>query len=552
MSGQKQEAVHLVDDEALLPTCKPEEMVHGNSGENTTPKRSVREGYVKTRRKDIKGDLRILMLADGENGADAVQNVLRRESIVFIAEAVDTLEDFIKALQASLPDLIVAVCSMPSLTGLAALAAARERSSDVPFIFVTDPVGDEVAVELIRRGATDHILKTRLGRLSTAVERAISEREERTERARAGKEQKRLAEAVENIVEGIAIISPELTFEYANPSLCKMTGYASEELLGKSVGVLWISGYDARCAAVWKHVAAGNAWTGCLSHKRKDGTEAVHGATISPLSDHSGALTGYVAVCRDPSDEDQLERQRRHAEKMDALRTLCGGIAHNFNNILAIILGFTELVAGCTTKGSRDEGYLKRVVEAGFRGRDLIRQLLAFSRTTVQQKEPLLLSAVVKETVRLLRATVPAGIRIRVRVVSESHLIPGDPAQIRQILLNLSGNAIHAMRGKGGVLNMELFDFNVLPSQDGNQGMKPGSYMKLKVRDAVIGMEPAIFDRIFDPFFTTRKTGEGTGLGLFVVHGIVTQSNGYVTVESEPGRGSAFTVYLPVVNNDTR
>jgi len=504
------------------------------------------------RAEENKGDLRILMLADRQEDANAVQNVLRQNSIAFVTEVVETLEYFIKALQGSLPDLILAACSMPSLTGFAALATARERTSDVPFIFVTDAVGDEVAVELVRRGATDQILRTRLGLLPAAVERAIAERDDRREHARSEKELKRLAEVIESMVEGVAIISPELTLEYANPSLCKMTGCTAKELDGKNVSAILRGGTDTAHAAIWKHVAAGSDWAGRLSHRRKDGTEAVHGATISPLRDHSGALTGYVAVCRDPSGEDQLERERRQAEKMDALRTLCGGIARNFNNILAIIIGFTELAAGRAKKGGRNEDYLRRVMEASFRGRDLIRQLLAFSRTTVQEKKPLLLSATVKETARLMRATAPAGIRIRARTVSESGLILGNPAEIRQVLMSLATNAVYAMEEKGGVLDMELSDFSVPPPHDNEHGMKSGSYMRLVVRDTGTGMEPAITGRIFDPFFTTKKAGEGTGLGLFVVRGIVTQSNGYVTVESEHGKGSTFTIYLPVVDNETQ
>jgi PAS domain S-box-containing protein len=492
------------------------------------------------------------MLADIKNDADAVQNVLRQNHIACVMEAVEALEGFIKALQGSLPDLILAVCSMPSLTGLAALAAARERTSDIPIIFVTDAFGEQLAVDLLKKGVTDYVSKRSLGQLPAAVHRAIVERDDRRERTRAQEELKRLAEAIGSIVEGVAIISPELTFEYANPSLCTMTGYTANELLGKSVNVVPRDDTDAACTAVWKHVAAGSVWAGRLSHKRKDGIEVVHGITISPLLDHSGALTGYVAVCRDVSVEERLERQCRQAEKMDALRTLCGGIAHNFNNILAIISGFTELAAGRVKKGNRDEDYLRRVMEACFRGRDLIRQLLVFSRTTDQKKEPVLLSTVVKGTARLLRAAGPAKIRVRVRVVSESGLILGDPAEIRQVLISLATNAVYAMKERGGVIDMVLSDFSVSPSHDNEHGMKPGSYMKLEVRDTGTGIEPAVIGRIFDPFFTTKKAGEGTGLGLFVVDGVMTQTNGYVTVESEPGRGSTFTVYLPVVNNDTR
>lgn len=257
-----------------------------------------------------------------------------------------------------------------------------------------------------------------------------------------------------------------------------------------------------------------------------------------------------ILILGNMAEEERLERQLRQAQKMEALNTLCGGVAHYFNNILAAVIGFTELVADNVERGSMDEGYLRRVLEASIRGRELLRQLLAFSRKTEQKKKLLLLGTIVKETGRLLRATVPAAIRVRVRIVKESGPVLGDPTEIRQILINLCANAVYAMREKGGVLDIEVSDFSLSPSCENDYGMEPGLYTKLLVRDTGVGIEPGIIDRIFDPFFTTKKVGEGIGLGLFVVHGIVKQSNGYITVESMSGGGSTFAVYLPKEGTD--
>jgi len=255
--------------------------------------------------------------------------------------------------------------------------------------------------------------------------------------------------------------------------------------------------------------------------------------------------TAYEKLMHETKQREQAEAQLRQAQKMEALGTLSGGIAHDFNNILAAIIGFTELVAEHTPKGSRDEHHLGRVMEASLRGRDLVRQMLTFSRSTSEEKKPLLLSSVVSETVTMLRATTPTTIRINVNIQSESGLIFADPTQIQQILLNLCTNATHAMRDKGGILDVELSDFSVPPS--GGNGMTPGLYMKLVIRDTGAGIPPEIMEKIFDPFFTTKKIGEGTGLGLSVVHGIVKRSGGYITVESEPEKGTTFTVYFPKV-----
>ncbi|MGD0231215.1 MAG: response regulator [Syntrophorhabdales bacterium] len=241
----------------------------------------------------------------------------------------------------------------------------------------------------------------------------------------------------------------------------------------------------------------------------------------------------------------ETEAQLRQARKMEALGTLTGGVAHEFNNILSAIIGFTELLAGHAAKGSRDERHLARIMEASIRGRDIVRQLLTFMRKTEQEKKPLRLSSIVKETVKFLRASTPSTIDIRVDVKSESGVILGDPVQIQQVLMNLCTNAAFAMREKGGSLDIALSDFSVSPSSRDPQDIEPGLYIKLTVRDTGSGIAPEIIDKIFDPFFTTKEVGEGTGLGLSVVHGIVKQHDGYITVESEPGKGSTFTVYFP-------
>jgi PAS domain S-box-containing protein len=252
----------------------------------------------------------------------------------------------------------------------------------------------------------------------------------------------------------------------------------------------------------------------------------------------------YDKLMRETEERQQIEAQLRQAQKMEALGTMSGGIAHDFNNMLAAIIGFAELLEGHVQKGSRDAHHLDRIMKAGIRGRELVRQMLTFSRKTEQEKKPLALSSIVKETVKLIRATTPSTINIRVNAVSEV-LILGDPTQIQQVLMNLCTNAAHAMREKGGSLDIELSDYSASRSNDDPQGIAPGHYVKLTVRDTGIGMSSDVMEKIFDPFFTTKKVGEGTGLGLSVVHGIVKQHEGHIAVESEPGRGSTFTVYFP-------
>ncbi len=244
-------------------------------------------------------------------------------------------------------------------------------------------------------------------------------------------------------------------------------------------------------------------------------------------------------------DRERLREQLLQSQKMEALGTATGGIAHDFNNILAAIIGFTESVRGRAEKGSRDERILGRVIEAGLRGRELVKQMLTFARKTAYEKKPLRLSRVVRDTMGLVRASIPATVRISVNVESESGLVMGDLNQIQQVLMNLCANGADAMLERGGALEVGLSDFSVSEAGGSIDGMRAGLYMKLWVRDTGVGMAPDVISRIFDPFFTTKKPGQGTGLGLSIVHGIVKQHGGYMTVESEPGKGSIFTVYLP-------
>ena len=234
---------------------------------------------------------------------------------------------------------------------------------------------------------------------------------------------------------------------------------------------------------------------------------------------------GQIELQREMNERSKAEEQLRQAQKMEALGTMSGGIAHDFNNILAAIIGFSELLEGHVAKGSRDARHLRRIMEAGIRGRELVRQMLAFARKAEQEKKPLPVSSIVKESVKLLRATTPSTINIRVNASSEA-LILGDPTQIQQVLMNLCTNATYAMREKGGSLDIELSDYSVSPSNGDPHGIAPGHYVKLTVRDTGTGISSDIMDKIFDPFFTTKKVGEGTGLGLSVVHGIVKQHDG--------------------------
>ena len=271
---------------------------------------------------------------------------------------------------------------------------------------------------------------------------------------------------------------------------------------------------------------------------------------FNPKSKLGGLIGSILDVTKLKQAEEERRRaetQLRQAQKMEALGTLAGGIAHDFNNILGIIFGYTEIALWSIPDTLPAKGQLEEVLKAAKRAKDLVQQILAFSRRGEKEKKPVQVSLILGEALRMLRATIPSTIDIRSDIRSRSTVL-GDPTQIHQVLMNLCTNAVHAMHERGEILEVTLTDV-VLEQKvdDCHSGHPAGLHVQLTVKDAGHGIDPAILDRIFDPFFTTKAAGAGTGLGLAVVHGIVEGHGGTVEVESEPGKGTIFKVLLPAV-----
>jgi PAS domain S-box-containing protein len=278
--------------------------------------------------------------------------------------------------------------------------------------------------------------------------------------------------------------------------------------------------------------------------------------SAATFKNDAGQEIGMVAILKDISDRvtaqaerEKLEGQLRQSQKMEAIGTLAGGIAHDFNNILSAVMGFTELSQLKIGGNNEVCGYLDKIHQAGSRAKDLVRQILTFSRQSEQELKPIQAGIIAKEVLKLLRASLPASIEIQPCIQSRRPIL-ADPIQIHQILMNLCTNAGHAMRDAGGMLTVSLTDIE-LASIDmaAMPDLKPGGYLEIRVADTGHGMPAEITDRIFDPFFTTKKKGEGTGMGLAVVHGIVKSHGGTIQVASRPGKGTAFTILLPAIEN---
>lgn len=284
---------------------------------------------------------------------------------------------------------------------------------------------------------------------------------------------------------------------------------------------------------------------------RSDGTEFPAEISMTPMMVKGRLLFSFFL--RDVSDlrqaveaRQQLEAQLRQSQKLEAVGTLAGGIAHDFNNILAAIMGYTELSLGAVPEGNQAKKYLEKILKSTMRARDLVKQILAFSRKGMEKLEPVQVSSIIKESVKLLRATLPATIELRQHINDETCMINSTPTHIYQVLMNLCTNAAHAMTEAGGVIEISL-DAVFLDERQamGYADLRHGAYLKLSVRDTGAGIAPECISRIFEPFFTTKEAGRGTGMGLAVVHGIIKSHGGEILVESKPGKGSTFHVLLP-------
>ena len=273
-------------------------------------------------------------------------------------------------------------------------------------------------------------------------------------------------------------------------------------------------------------------------------------ASVFPLTEKDGRPRGVIFIARDITEQKKMEQQLIQARKMEALGVLAGGIAHDFNNILAAIIGFAELakIALGDQRHAQAEDDLGQILTAAGRAKDLVAQMLAFSRNQSGTKSPILVTPILKETVKMLRAFIPAAITIRTELGRESRKIMADATALHQVLMNLASNGAHAMRESGGELLFSLEETDLLPESavPGRQRSNTtSSWLHLAVSDQGGGIDPGIMDRIFDPFFTTKKTGEGTGMGLAAVHGIMHDHGGSILIDNRPGQGVTFHLYLP-------
>ena len=362
----------------------------------------------------------------------------------------------------------------------------------------------------------------------------------------APREALRVARAVGQISEGLAILDIEGHVLFANPAFAAHHGLRREDIAVRPiVDILRIEDKEQR-GRLREALASGQTWSWNMTTAASGAPVRELTLTISPIRDAGGRIVDIVAVERDVTREALVEGRLRQWQKMEALGTLAGGIAHDFNNILLPIQINAELMLASEKEGSPAARRLAQILEATRRGRDMVGQILSFARQKDQDRRPVDIVAVVKESLKLLRISMPKTITISERIDLPSAYALADPTQIGQILMNLGSNAAYAMRDLCGTFEVALSEVT-LDAKDVTRfiGLKPGAYLRLRVSDAGPGMPPEVVNRIFEPFFTTKKSGEGSGLGLSVVDGIVKSHGGAISVSSAVGRGTDITILLP-------
>jgi two-component system cell cycle sensor histidine kinase/response regulator CckA len=495
--------------------------------------------------------LRVLLLEDTPRDADLSIRKLSEAGLHFRADISRNSTEFRAYLEKQSYDLILGDYRLPDWNGLEAVRWLRSSGILTPFLLVTGTLGDELAIECIKAGADDYVLKENLDHLPVAVQRALAEQQLRLERDWAEKE---LRES-ENQYRLLFHSNPHpmwvfdtetLRFLAVNNAAVHHYGYSVSEFLSMTVRDIRPPEEVPRLLQRIKDGTFGSVahhhevW----KHRTKDGS--IIDVEISSEPIVFRAVNASLVLAHDVTEHRKLEQQFRYAQKMEAIGRLAGGVAHDFNNLLMVIGSHVQLLREHLREPDRVDRYTKHIHDAIERAALLTKQLLAFGRKQIQDLRVLDLNSIVPEFCKMLPGLLGADIEVVVRPCPRQCLVYSDKAQIEQVIMNLAVNARDAMP-KGGRLTIETerqrLGREYFPTHE--VSATPGEYVVLAVTDTGMGMDTDTQSQIFEPFFTTKEAGKGTGLGLSTVYGIIKQSGGYIWVYSELGVGTTFKVYLP-------
>lgn len=501
----------------------------------------------------------LLYVDDDKENLESFKAVFRREYEVLLANSAQEAIDILKNTPVQ---VLITDQRMPEMTGSELLEEVALKYPDMLRFMLTGFSDFDPLVDAINRGKLQGYFAKPLDvpHVKERIKKGLAAYYLKLESQRLNDElaqsEARLRSIFDQAAIGIGLIDRSGKFQMVNHKLCELLDYSEDDMLDVSLQEILFhdSANIVPDSSQWESMLKKN--TNCFSvetiGKRHDNKTMWVSMTLSAVLGSKGNYEGMLTVIEDITSRKNAEKESKillkrlqQSQKMEAIGTLAGGIAHDFNNILTSILGFSELAQAEQDAPVHLKEYLGHIHRAGIRAKDLVEQILTFARQTDEELKPVRVDTIMKEAVKLLRSTTPAQIEITSNIISDS-LIIGNPTQIYQIIMNLCTNAIDEMETHGGMLTLELTDtiINDLPEQS---AMKAGDYLELKVSDTGRGIDPEIMDSIFDPYFTSKEPGKGTGLGLATVHGIVNGYHGDIIVDSTLGKGTTFTILLPVI-----
>ena len=495
--------------------------------------------------------IRILLVDDDEDDYILTRDLLAGPGeSPFEFEWAATYEAGLAAMEKHRHDVYLLDYRLGERNGLELLRRAVDLEIRAPMILLTSQGDTRVDMAAMEMGASDYLNKTTLTAdlLQRSIRYALGRaRSEETLR----KSEEKFRSLSENAPDIIYTLGVDGSFTYVNPAWREIMGYGNDETLGKYF-VDFVKEKDAgACIDLFKRVRNGKniIRDQIISMLNKDGTSRLFNLSGAPNLNPSGEVTGMVGLLKDITEHRNAEARLQQAQKMEAIGTLAGGIAHDFNNILSAVIGYAELGKMSVAEGSDLYADLNQIYKAGTRAKELVKQILTFARQSDAVVRPIRVKYILKEVLKMLKASTPSSIEIRGAFESDAAIL-ADPTQVHQVIMNLCTNATHAMADDVGVITVRLKE---VPWDDRfakrHPTLLPGNYLQLRVEDTGCGISPDILAKIFDPYFTTKGKGEGTGLGLSVIKGIVDGCKGVITVKSEPGKGSIFDVYFPIMES---
>lgn len=466
---------------------------------------------------------------------------------------VDTGGDFRGALDQPGLDLIISDFTLPSYSGAEALALARKQRPDLPFIFFSGTLGEEAAIDALRSGATDYILKNRPQKMLAAIERALRETDERAKLRAAeldlARNRERFRTLIENALDVISVIDFAANFTFNSPSIERILGFSPDELKGVNAFSL-IHPDDIETARNSFESAMQKpnvSVTSELRVKHKNGSWRIlelRGKALLP----GGPIEGVVINSRDVTEKRETEAQLLRAQRMECLGILAGGIAHDLNNILSPILMGSELLKNYCGE-TEALSVVENIQSSSQRGADLVKHILSFARGVKGEAGMLNIKPLIQEIVKLLRDTLPKSIQFQVHLADDLYPVVCNPTELHQVIMNLCVNARDAMP-QGGLLQIKAVNYQLPPQLRATLPEANERHVRISIRDSGIGIPAKIMPEIFKPFFTTKDEGKGTGLGLSTVLSIVQRNRGTVDVESVLGEGAAFHITLPAADSE--